>query len=46
MAAGRVRRVWVLALTGHLKFAHVYFTRPHYNSGLVVSALFSTELEE
>lgn len=39
-------RVWVLALSGHLKFAHVYFTKPHYNSGLVVSASFSTELEE
>jgi len=33
-------RVWVLALNGHLKFAHVCFTKPHYNSGLVVSATF------
>ena len=39
-------RVWNLALSGHLKFAHVYFTKPHYNSGLVVSASFSNELEE
>ncbi|HEX2339972.1 MAG TPA: hypothetical protein VHI98_05770 [Vicinamibacterales bacterium] len=39
-------RVWTLALSGHLKFAHVYFTKPHYNSGLVVSASFSNELEE
>jgi hypothetical protein len=39
-------RVWVLALSGHLKFARVYFTKPHYNSGLVVSASFSNELEE
>jgi hypothetical protein len=39
-------RVWVLALTGHLKFARVCFTKPHYNSGLVVSATFSNELEE
>ncbi|MGB2714763.1 MAG: hypothetical protein WBC51_11320 [Vicinamibacterales bacterium] len=39
-------RVWNLALSGHLKFARVYFTKPHYNSGLVVSASFSNELEE
>ena len=39
-------RVWTLALSGHLKFAHLYFTKPHYNSGLVVSASFSNELEE
>jgi hypothetical protein len=39
-------RVWTLAISGHLKFAHVYFTKPHYNSGLVVSASFSSELEE
>ena len=39
-------RVWKLAISGHLKFAHVYFTKPHYNSGLVVSASFSNELEK
>jgi len=39
-------RVWNLAISGHVKFAHVYFTKPHYNSGLVVSASFSSELEE
>jgi hypothetical protein len=39
-------RMWALALSGHLKFARVCFTKPHYNSGLVVSATFSTELEE
>jgi hypothetical protein len=39
-------RVWALALSGHLKFARVCFTKPHYNSGLVVSASFSNELEE
>lgn len=38
--------VWNLALSGHLKFARVYFTKPHYNSGLVVSASFATELEQ
>jgi hypothetical protein len=39
-------RVWALAVAGHLKYAHLYFTKPHYNSGLVVSASFSNELEE
>lgn len=39
-------RAWALALAGQLKFAHLYFTRPHYNSGLVVSASFSNELGE
>ncbi len=39
-------RVWVLALTGHLKFARMYFTKPHYKSGLAVNASFSSELEE
>jgi len=38
--------VWNLAVSGHLKVAHVYFTKPHYDSGLVVSASFSNELEE
>jgi hypothetical protein len=39
-------RVWSLATTGHLKYTHLYFTKPHYNSGLVVSASFSSEMEE
>jgi hypothetical protein len=39
-------RVWALALSGHLKFARVCFTKPHDNSGLVVSASFSNEPEE
>jgi hypothetical protein len=34
-------RVWALAVGGQLKYAHLYFTKPHYNSGLVVSASFS-----
>jgi hypothetical protein len=38
-------RLWTMALSGHLKFVHLYFTKPHYNSGLVVSASFSTERE-
>jgi hypothetical protein len=39
-------RLWALALSGHLKYSHLYFTKPHYNSGLVVSTSFSNELEE
>ena len=39
-------RLWSLALAGHLKFAYMAFTKPHYNSALVVSASFGTELEE
>lgn len=39
-------RVWGLALAGQLKYSHLYFTRPHYGHGLVVSASFSNELEE
>lgn len=39
-------RVWALALAGQLKYCHLYFTRPHYGSSLVVSAAFSNELEE
>jgi hypothetical protein len=39
-------RLWSLALAGHLKFAYIAFTQPHYNSALVVSASFGNELEE
>jgi hypothetical protein len=39
-------RLWVLTLSGHLKFARVCFIKPRYNSGLVVRASFSNELEE
>lgn len=39
-------RVWSLALLGHLKFAHIVFTKPYRNSGLVVSVSFSTKPEE
>lgn len=39
-------RLWAMALAGHLKFAHVSITKPHYNSGLVLSASFSSEFEE
>jgi hypothetical protein len=33
-------------MSGHLKFAYLAFTKPHYKSGLVVSASSSSELEE
>ena len=39
-------RVWTLALSGRLAFAHLHFTKPRYNKGLVVSASFSSELDE
>jgi hypothetical protein len=39
-------RVWMLAVSGHLKWAHLYFTKPHYNTGLVMNASFSNEIEE
>jgi hypothetical protein len=32
-------RVWALALAARLKYSHMHFTRPHDNSGLVVSAI-------
>lgn len=39
-------RFWSMVLGSRLTHAHFYFTKPHYNSGLVVSASFSSELEE
>ncbi len=39
-------RLWGLALSGQLTFAHLYFTEPKHNKGLVVSASFSNEREE
>jgi hypothetical protein len=39
-------RIWALAVGGHLKYAHLCFTKPRYNHGLVVSASFTNELEE
>ena len=39
-------RVWAMALGGQLKHAHFCFTKPRYNTGLVVTASFSNELEE
>ena len=39
-------RLWNFALSGHLKFMHMLFTKPHYKTGLVVSVSFSNEREE
>ena len=39
-------RLWALAMTGHLKWVHLYFTEPHYGHGLVVNASFGNEFEE
>jgi hypothetical protein len=39
-------RVWAMVLGNVLRYAHLYFTKPHYNTGLIVSASFSSELEE
>lgn len=39
-------RLWAMVLGNRLTHGHFYFTKPHYNSGLIVSASFSSELEE
>jgi len=39
-------RLWAMVLGNRLTHAHFYFTKPQYNSGLVVSASFSSEPEE
>lgn len=39
-------RLWSMVLGSRLTHAHFYFTKPHYNSGVIVSASFSSELEE
>ena len=39
-------RLWSMVLGNRLTHAHFYFTKPHYNRGLVVNASFSSELEE
>ena len=38
--------VWAMAMGGQLKFAYLYFTRPHYCHSLVVSVSFSNVPEE
>lgn len=39
-------RIWALALSGRLTHGSLSFTKPHYNTALVVSASFSNEAEE
>lgn len=39
-------RLWSFAISGHLKHAWMAFTRPHYNSGLVLAVSFSSQREE
>ena len=39
-------RLWSFALSGHLKHAWMAFTRPHYNTGLVLAVSFSSQREE
>jgi len=39
-------RLWVLALSGHLKFASLTFTPPKFRSALLVNMSFSSEREE
>ena len=39
-------RVWTLALGGQLTHGRLCFTKPHYNTALVVSMSVSNELEE
>jgi len=39
-------RIWTLALGGRLKHGRLYFTKPHYNTALVVSMSVSDELDE
>lgn len=39
-------RLWALALAGRLTHGHLHFTKPHYNTALVLNASFSNEAEE
>jgi hypothetical protein len=39
-------RLWSMVLGNRLMHAHFYFTKPHYNTGLIVNASFSSELEK
>lgn len=38
--------VWSLALSGHLTYAYMNFTKPHYGSATVLNLSFSNEFEE
>jgi hypothetical protein len=39
-------RLWAMVLGNRLTYGYFYFTKPHYNTGIIVSASFSSELEE
>jgi hypothetical protein len=38
--------LWPMALAGHLRHAHLRFTKPHHNTALVTSVSFSNERDE
>jgi len=38
--------IWSLALSGHLTYVYMFFTKPHYGSASVLNLAFSNELEE
>jgi hypothetical protein len=39
-------RLWSMALAGHMKYAYLTFTKPHFSTSLVTNISFSTEREE
>jgi hypothetical protein len=39
-------RLWSFALSGHLKFGWMAFTKPHSNRALVLAVSFSSERED
>ena len=36
-------QLWWMALSGHLKYAHIVFTKPHYGGAFVTDLSFSNE---
>ena len=38
--------IWSLALSGHVTYAYMHFTKPHYGSATVLKLSFSSEYEE
>ena len=39
-------RLWAMVFSGHLKYAHLVFTKPHRGRSLVTFVSFSSEREE
>ena len=39
-------RLWAMVLGNRLTHGHFYFTKPHYNTGLIVNVSFSSQVEE